>query len=169
MGATAMLAGTAFSAYGKVAGGYAQKGALNATANELQQEGGQSIASGIQGSIEERRRATYVASSARAKTAASGLTTTGTSAIDNAGAIRGEGEYRALTALYQGEDRANELDYRANQMRTEGSNAVTAGWMSGMSSVLSDGMTPSFYGKYGAGGSGGFYNSRDAANYAAAN
>lgn len=136
-----IYAGVALTAYGKVAGGYAQKGALDATASELSQEAGQSVASGIQGAIQDRRRATYVASNARARTAAGGLATTGTSAVANVGQIRGEGEYRALTSLYQGEDRANELDFRAEQMRTEGSNAVTAGWISGATS---------FYSKYGA-------------------
>lgn len=142
------LAGTAISVIGKVSSGYAQKGALDSSATQLQQEAGQSVASGIQGAIQDRRRATYVASNARAATAAAGLATTGTSAIANVGAIRGEGEYRALTSLYQGEDRASELNYRASGMRTAGSNAVTSGWISGMSSVLSGGS--SFYDKYGA-------------------
>lgn len=147
MGATAAI-GLAVQAYGKVSAGYAQKGALDASATELSQEAGQSVASGIQGAIQDRRRATYVASNARARTASSGVATTGTSAITNVGQIRGEGEYRALTSLYQGEDRASELNYRGDQMRTEGSNAVTTGWLSGMSSVLSGGS--SFYSKYGA-------------------
>lgn len=148
MGTTALLAGTALGAYGKVKGGYDQRSALNASASELQQEGGQSVASGIQGAIQDRRRATYVASNARAETAAGGLATTGTSAIANVGQIRGEGEYRALTSMYQGYDRANELNFRAGSMRAEGSNAVKSGWLSGMSTVLSGGT--SFYDKYGA-------------------
>lgn len=147
MGATAAI-GIAMQTYGKVSAGYAQKGALDAGASELSQEAGQSVAAGVQGAIQDRRRATYVASSARARTAAGGLATTGTSAIANVGQIRGEGEYRALTSEYQGEDRASELNFRGDQMRTEGSNAVTAGWMSGISSVLSGGS--SFYSKYGA-------------------
>lgn len=147
MGATAAI-GMALQTYGKVKSGYAQKSALDASASELQQEAGQSVASGIQGAIQDRRRAAYVESSARARTAAGGLTTTGTSAIDNLGMIRAEGEYRALTSEYQGTDRSSELDYRASQMRNEGSNDVTAGWMGGVSSVLSGGA--SFYTKYGA-------------------
>jgi hypothetical protein len=147
MGATALLAGTAIGTYGKVAGGYAQRSALDASAAQLSQEGGQSIASGIQGAIQDRRRAAYVASNARAATAAGGLTTTGTSAVKTVGDIRGEGEYRALTSMYQGYDRANELDFRANQMRTEGSNAIKSGWVAGASTVLSGGT--SFYDKYG--------------------
>ncbi len=130
------------TAIGKVAGGYSQKKALDSSASELEQEGGQSVAAGIQGAIQDRRRAAYVASNARAAIAGSGMATTGTTAERVVGDIRGEGEYRALTSLYQGEDRANELDYRAGQMRTGGSNAVKAGWLSGISTVLSSG---SFY------------------------
>lgn len=148
MGATAMLAGTALGAYGKISGGYAQRTALDKSAAQLDQEAGQSVAAGIQGAIQDRRRATYVASNARAATAAGGFTTTGTSAIANVGQIRGEGEYRALTSLYQGYDRAKELSDRASGMRIEGSNAIKSGWLSGMSTVLSGGT--SFYDKYGA-------------------
>lgn len=142
------LAGTGISLLGKVAGGYAQRNSLDKAGSALDQEAGQSVAAGIQGAIQDRRRATYVASNARADTAAGGLATTGTSAIANVGQIRGEGEYRALVSMYQGQDRANELNYRAGQMRVEGSNAIKTGWLSGMSNVLSGGT--SFYDKYGA-------------------
>jgi hypothetical protein len=137
MGATAVVGGMAIQAYGRVKAGKSQQAGLDSAAAELQQEAGQSVASGIQGAIQDRRRAAYVASDARARTAAGGFATTGTSAIANVGQIRGEGEYRALTSLYQGEDRASELDFRGGQMRTEGSNAVRAGWLAGMSNVLS--------------------------------
>lgn len=148
MGATALIAGTALSVGGKIAGGYATRNAMDASAAELQQEAGQSVASGIQGAIQDRRRAAYVASNAQARIAGAGLTTTGTSAQEVIGQIKGEGEYKALTSLYQGYDRSSELNFRAGQMRTEGSNAITAGWLSGMSSVLSGGS--SFYDKIGA-------------------
>lgn len=136
-------------ALGKVAGGYSQRNALDSSASSLEQEAGQSVASGIQGAIQDRRRAAYVASNARAAIAGSGMSTTGTTAEATVGQIRGEGEYRALTSLYQGEDRASELDYRASSMRRAGSNAITAGWISGVTSVLSSGSS-SFFDKYGA-------------------
>ncbi len=147
MGATAMFTGTALSAGGKIYGGITKKRALDASAGLLEQEAGQSVASGIQGAIEDRRRANYVMSSARARIAGSGLATTGTSAIKTVGDIRAEGEYRALTSVYQGEDRALELRSRAAGMRMEGSAAQTAGWIGGISSVLTGGS--SFYDKYG--------------------
>lgn len=148
MGATALLAGTALSAGSKVYGGMQQRRAADQNAAMLHQEAGQSVASGIQGAISTRRQADYVASNARARIAGSGMTTTGTTAENIVGQIEGEGEYRALTSLYQGKDSAQQLDLRAQGVRNEGKAAETAGWMSGISSVLTGGS--SFYDKYGA-------------------
>lgn len=147
MGTTAAV-GMVLGAAGKVRAGYAQKGALDATSNELTQEAGQSVAAGIQGAEAQNRRTAYVASNAQSRIAAGGLSTTGTSAQAVIGGIKGQGAYEALTQLYQGEDRASELNFKAGQMRTEGENAVTGGWIGGASTVLSGGT--SFYDKYGA-------------------
>jgi hypothetical protein len=159
-GLYAAAAGTAISAYGKIKSGYAQKSALDAGASELTQEAGQSVAAGIQGAIADRRRGAYVASNAQARIAGGGLATTGTSAEAVIGGIKGQSEYDAQTALYQGYDRASELNFRAGQMRTQGSNAVTGGWIGGAASVLTGGT--SFYDHYSpgtplviAGGAGG--------------
>lgn len=139
MGSTAMLAGTVISAGSKIYGGMRQKASDDYAAAQLGQEAGQSVASGIQGSIEQTRRGNYVASNARARIAAGGLTTTGTSALAVTGNIQGEAAYRSLTQLYQGEDRAQELGYRADMFRNEGDAAETAGWIGGISSVLTGG------------------------------
>ncbi|HEX5461881.1 MAG TPA: hypothetical protein VFX20_18095 [Steroidobacteraceae bacterium] len=149
MGATAMLTGTIFSGAGRAVAGNATKANLDSEASAYSMDAGQAIASGIQGAIGERRRASYVASNARALTAASGLTTTGTSAITTVGNIRGEGEYRALTQLYEGEEKSDELNYRASLMRSEGKGAQSAGWLSGISTILSGGS--SWWDKYGNG------------------
>lgn len=149
MGMTAAGLGTAVQVAGKIYGGMKQKAADDYSAGLLTQEAGQSVASGIQGAIMERRKAAYIASSARAKIAGSGLATTGTSAIKTVGDIRAEGEYGALTSLYQGSDRALELGARANVLKSEGSAAETAGWLSAAGTAISGGT--SFYDKYGAG------------------
>lgn len=141
MGITAAVG---IAAAGKIYAGNQQKAADNATAQELANEGGQSIAAGIQGAIAQRRRGDYVASQARARIAAGGLTTTGTSAISTIGGIKGQGEYNALTDIYQGEDRANELDFKGQVLKSEGQAAQTAGILS----ALSGG--ESFYSKYAA-------------------
>jgi hypothetical protein len=131
-----------------IAKGFATKSADDAAANQMTQEAGQSVAAGIQGAEAMRRRTGYVASNAQAKIAGGGLSTTGTSAQTVLGNIKGQGEYEALTSLYQGNDRANELQFRASQMENAGTNAVAAGFIGGATSVLSSGS--SFYSKYGA-------------------
>lgn len=147
MGATAMI-GLAVSAGSKIYGGIQQKRADDQSAAELSQEAGQSVASGIQGAIQDRRKATYVASAAQARTAGSGLATTSPTAINTAGLIEGQGEYNARTAMYQGEDRASELNFRAGTMQNEGNAAETAGYLSAAGTVIGGGK--SFYDKYGA-------------------
>lgn len=151
MGATAMLAGTALSSGARVYGGARQGAAMDAAAGQLSMEGGQAVAEGIQGAETARLRGAYVASNARAMTAASGLTTTGTSAIANEGRIRGQAEYDALSAIYTGESKAQDLEFRAANMRSEANAERTAGWLSGISTIFSG--VGSWYGKYG----GGFY------------
>jgi hypothetical protein len=148
MGMTAAVTGTLLSAGGKVYG--AQKSAASAdySAAVLDQQAGQSVASGIQGSINERRKAQYVASAAQARAAASGGGATDPTVVDIIGNIQGEGEYRALTELYQGQDRATSLRARASGLRREASAERTSGWLSGISTVLSGGS--SFYDKYAA-------------------
>lgn len=116
-----------------VAKGLAQKGADDNAAAEMTQEAGQSVAAGIQGAEAQRRRTAYVVSNARAKIAGGGLSTTGTSAQSTVSNIEGQGEYEALTQVYQGADRASELNYRSDQLRTQGSNAVVQGFVGGAS------------------------------------
>ena len=143
-----MLAGTAMSAFGKIEAGNQQKQALDANAAMWNMAAGQSVASGIQGAEIARRRAKYVASSARAATAASGMTTTGASAVAQGGLIRGEGEYNALTQLYQGEGQAGELAFRGANAISEGNASQAAGWMAGTGSALSGGTD--WYTRYAA-------------------
>jgi hypothetical protein len=149
MGATAVLAGTMFSAGSKVYGGMQQAKASDAAAGELNMEGGQAIAQGIQGAEAARLRGKYVASNARGLTAASGLTTTGTSAVANEGQIRGQAEYDALSAIYSGQSRAQDLEFRAANLRSEAGAQRTGAWLSGISTIFSGGA--SWYDKYGGG------------------
>jgi hypothetical protein len=150
MGATNMLAGTVLSSGAKVYGGMRQGAALDASAGQLQMEGTQAAAEGIQGAEAARLRGRYIASNARGLTAASGLTTTGTSAIANEGQIRGQAEYDALSATYSGQSKAQDLEFRAATLRSEAGAQRTAAWMSGISTIF-DGGT-SWYQKYGDGG-----------------
>jgi hypothetical protein len=144
-----MLTGTIMQGAGRAAGGMASKAAMDSDATRYNTAAGQAIASGIQGAESARLRSAYIASNARGMTAASGLTTTGTSAVANVGRIRGMGEYQALTSIYEGEEQANDDRYRAARMRAAGSAAQTGGWLSGISTIFSGGT--SWYNKYGNG------------------
>lgn len=144
MGATA----GAMAVVGKIYQGQQQRVAYQGAANQLNMEAGQSVATGIQRSIMERRKADYVASNANAEIAASGLATTGTSAQSVVGQIKGQGEYNARTALYEGQQRSNELNYDASLRRNEAKAAATASYFSAAGSAVSDGTD--FYSKYGS-------------------
>ena len=154
MGATAMFTGTILQGGGRVVAGQAQNVADQSDAARYNTAAGQAIAAGIKGAEAARLRGAYVASNARGLTAASGLTTTGTSAIANVGRIRGMSEYDALTQVYQGEEQANDLNYRAARARTAGKAAETGGWLSGMSTIFSGGQ--SWWQKYGNGNADAF-------------
>ncbi len=143
MGATA----GAMAVIGKIYQGQQQRVALQGAANQLNMEAGQARATGIQRSIMERRKTDYVASNANAEIAAGGLATTGTSAQSVVGQIKGQGEYNARTALYEGEQRGSELDYDATLRRNEAKAAATASYFSAAGSAVSDGTD--FYTKYG--------------------
>lgn len=144
MGATAGIVG----AVGSVYGGLKQKAALNSSANQLNMEAGQAVASGIQRSIAESRKTAALTSNANAAIAAGGLTTTGTSAQAVVGRIQGQGDYNERSALYEGEQQANELNYDAALRRDEGAAAETSGFMGAAGSLIKG--ATDFYTKYGS-------------------
>lgn len=153
MGETAGLVQTGLGFGGRMYAGRMQNQSDTYAANVLGQEAGASVASGIQGAIADKRYTNYVTGSAAARAASTGTTGTSPSVLNVIGNIKSQGEYKALTSLYAGEDRATELASRAAQFRREGSAAQTSGWLSGINSVLTDGMN--WYKKYGAGGAPG--------------
>jgi len=150
IGAYASLAQLGLSAGGKFMAGRMQRQSDQYAVGVLGQEANASAASGIQGAIADKRYTNYVASSAAARAAASGTTGTSPTVLNVLSNIQSQGEYKALNSIYTGEDRANELLSRATGLRREGQAAQTSGWLSGISSVLSGGV--SWYNKYGAGG-----------------
>lgn len=170
MGQTASLTSTALGAFSKIRGGQVQAGSLNAAAASLNQDAGQSVAAGIQGMIGERQRTSYVVSQAIARGAGSGGVATSESALMNQGRIQAQGDYKGLTQLYEGNERAAELEQRAQGYSREASASQSSGWLSGMASVLHGGQ--SFFDKYGRSGAppanlvSGGYSAPGALNYA---
>lgn len=146
----AMVAGsTILSAVGSAQQGRAQQRAANYQAAQYEQQAGQERASAQRAAIEEHRKATLAQSRALAVSAASGAGASDPTVMNIMGDLGSEGEYRALSALYEGEERARGLQMGAQAKRYEGATAKQAGNMRAASTILSGGM--SLYDKYDGG------------------
>src|SRR3546814_19253939 len=77
--------------------------------------------------ISGRRRERLVQSNLIASAAASGAGASDPTILDLQGDIAAEGEYRALTALYQGEERARSMETQARLRPLEGAQVAKAG------------------------------------------
>lgn len=132
------LASTVLGFAGKWEEGSQAKAAAEYRAAQLEQQAGQSRASAQRAAIEKRRQAALTGSRLQALA--------GADAPELAIGIAGEGEYRALSTLYEGEDRAVGLEQAAEAERYSGRQKQSAARMGAMAGVLSQGST--FYDKY---------------------
>lgn len=167
--------GTAMSVAGAVssiAGGFSAANAAKTTAErqkaeaefeaeQMTQAAGQAIATSQRDAIEQRRQARLVQSRAIAISAASGASVTDPTVVNLIGDIAGQGSYRAAVALYQGEDKARQLNMGAAAKRYEGEVALETGrnkarayQIQGITGAL--GSASTLFGKYGGGGPGAF-------------
>jgi hypothetical protein len=89
--------------------------------------------------MEERRRARLAESRALAVAGASGAGASDPTVLDIMGGIAEEGEYRALNALYTGEDRARGMEGNAAARRFEADQARRAGRAEARSTLLGGG------------------------------
>jgi hypothetical protein len=126
-------------------------------ANEFQaaqfdQNAGQARASAQREAVEQRRQARLANSTLRARAGGGGADPT---IVRLSQDIAGEGELRALTAMYEGEERARGMETAATGKRMGGAAAAQAGNIGAFSTVL--GGVGSMYSnglfdKYGKGG-----------------
>lgn len=123
----ARLAGGATQAYGTIATGNANRAALDNEAAQLTQAAGQTRASAQADAAIKRRAGAYAASKAQALQAAGGADPDSVTAVDNEINLTGQGEYNALTALYNGEEKARGMDYAAQNDLLKGQSAHDAG------------------------------------------
>lgn len=156
--ATSIIGGNNAAASAKEAGAR-QKAASEFEAAQLEQNAGQAIASSQREAEEQRRQTRLVQSRALALSAASGGGVTDPTVVNLIGDIAGEGAYRAGVALYQGADKARQMNMGASAKRYEGDLAVEAGnnkakayRMQGIAGAF--GSATSLFGKYGGGGPG---------------
>jgi len=140
-------------------------------AKQEEQRAGQERAASQRAAMEEKRKGRLVGSRAQAVAAASGGGALDPTIVDIGADIAGEGEYRAMTSLYQGEEAARGLEGSAAVRRYAGNNeaellqyqgraAAAAGRSKMMGSFLSAAGSigsagSSLYSKYGGGGPSG--------------
>lgn len=127
-----------------MAAGRAADQQARARAAQYEQQAGQEVAASQRKAIEERRRARLLSSKLQAR-AGGGASDPGVVALD--AGIVGEGEYRALTELYFGDERAAGLKDSAAAMRATGAAARSRGMLGAVPSIFSAGQT--MWDKYG--------------------
>lgn len=144
-----LAAGTAISAGGSIIGANSEAKELRSQADQLDANAGLERASSQRAAIDERRQARLVASRGLALAAASGGGADDPSVVNALAGIEGEGEYRALTALYNGDQSAAGMEADAAAKRRGAKSVKTAGLIKAAGSILSTGA--SVYDRYGGG------------------
>lgn len=129
-------------------------------AQMLEERAGAEIATAQRQRFEESRTAGLVASRALAVAAASGGGASDTTVGNLIARVKGEGAYRGMVRMYEGESRARTLRLGATAKRYEGALGVqeaAAGQRIGNNMAFANLLIGSggLYGKYGGGSSGG--------------
>jgi hypothetical protein len=126
-------------------------------AEQLDMQAGQEIASSQRAALEQKRTADLAVSRALALAAASGGGASDPGVTRILSALTGEGAYRSLVSLYQGESKARTMRMAADGKRyeagvaiEEGSQKADAYRTAGFGALASAGGT--LYAKYGGGG-----------------
>jgi hypothetical protein len=142
-----MIASTVLGAVGQRKEGKDIERANEFQAVQLDQNAGQSRAAGQREATEQRRQARLANSRLRALAGGGGADPT---IVRLSQDIAGEGELRALTAMYEGEERARGMETAATAKRMGGASAAQAGNIRSFGTILGGGS--SLYDKYGQGG-----------------
>lgn len=132
----ASVGGSVLSGIGQIQAGKAANVSADFQAKQMEQRAGQERASSQRVAIEERRRAAIAGSNAQAAAAASGGGATDPTVLNIQGGIAGQGEYNALSALFEGEEKGRGLELQATSARMEGKQAKRAGMVSGISTII---------------------------------
>lgn len=129
--------GTLFKVGGKVVAGRAAKRSADDEAAQLDRRASNTRASAQRAAAEEERNARLVASRGQAVAAASGAGAGDPTVVNLMADILGEGRYRALTALYEGEEQARSDNAAARTRRREGRAARTASYLDAAGDLFS--------------------------------
>jgi len=148
-----LVGSTVLSAAGAMQEGWAAEASAKAQQQQLEYQAktgeiaaGQERASAQRRAMEERRQAGLASSRAQALAAAGGGGTLDPSIINIMGDLAAEGEYAADVELYEGEERARELEtgaelrkYEGRAARAAGKRAKKAGYMKAAATVMKGG------------------------------
>lgn len=141
-----MAASTALSVGGTIIGANAEAKQLRGEAEQLDSMAGQDRASSQRRAVEARRQSRLLQSRALAVAASQGGASDPT-VVNILANLEGEGEYRALTALYEGEEEARSKEAQAKARRKEAKNVKKGALISAGAQILQAGST--MYDKYG--------------------
>lgn len=150
MAAAIPIALTAAAGVAQVAGGIssanAQAGSLREEATQLDAMAVSERASAQREGVEQRRQARLLQSRALAVAAAQGGASDPT-VVNILANLAGEGEFRALSAMFEGEERARSKEMQARVRRKEAKNIKKAGLITAVGQGLSTAST--MYERYG--------------------
>lgn len=132
----ASVGGSVLSGLGQIQAGRAANANAKFQAAQLEQQAGQERASAQREAIAQRRQATIAQSNAQAAAASSGGGATDPTVLNITGNLAKEGEYNALSALFEGEERARGLGLQATTARMEGKQAKRQGMIGGISTII---------------------------------
>lgn len=142
------IGGSVLKAGGTIFSSRSQAKSLKKEARQLDTQAGLERASSQRESIEERRQSRLLSSRGLAVAAGSGGGADDPTVVNLLANIEGEGEYRALTALYNGDQRALGLEGEAKARRKEAKNVKTAGLINAASTLIGAASSKSMYDRY---------------------
>lgn len=145
-----MLAGSAVSAGGTIIGANSEAKGLRKEALQLDANAGQERAVSQRQAMDERRQGRFASSRALAVAAASGGGTDDPTVVNAIANLDGESEYRALTAMYEGNVRGDDLERQAKARRTEAKNVKKQALFKAGSTILGA-AAGSMFDRYGGG------------------
>ncbi len=134
------VGGAALQAGGTISASNAQAGQLRSQADQLDAAAVTDRASSHRAAVEQSRQARLLQSRALAVAASQGGGSDPT-VVNILANLTGEGEFRALTALYEGEESARSKEVQAIARRKEAKNVKKAGLISAAGQVVSAGST----------------------------
>lgn len=130
------VSGSMLAAGGNIYGGREEKKNADEEAAQLRQRAGSRRAESQRMAAEERRATRFAKSRAQAVLASQGANMGDPSLVNYFGDLEAEGEYNALSRLYEGNEEALGLEAAATTRRREGRAARTAGYLKGLTSAM---------------------------------